>query len=244
MCRGACPSPPHPSLALYSPARPPTFLPFSYLPPLALRDSTSPPLQALQPPPAPTRGTRNVPSEPHPLETSAAAIIQRLEDTGLFFPVRSTEEGGALGRLATAAGFKAMNACCSGLARLLRLATWRDWAHPQPGTGSSGAQEAPLDWDEDWDSACRPVPLRALMDTLYDAAMVLCFWAPRPGKPLGGRWAGRRLGAPAVLMPARAAPSPWQPLCIALRLFSKLGPVAPAGSSRGTVLLLPCLACV
>ncbi|KAL4452575.1 hypothetical protein ABPG75_008237 [Micractinium tetrahymenae] len=163
---------------------------------LVLLDAALACLQALQPPQAPARGAGNAPAEPHPLERPAAEIMRRLEDTELPFAVRSSEEGGAVGKLATAAGFNAINACCSGLARLLRLATWRDWARPRPPPEERAEEEAegalPA-WgaaQEDWGQACRPVQLKAVMDTLYDAAAVLCFWAPRQGKPLGRtQWA-------------------------------------------------------
>lgn len=94
--------------------------------------------------------------------------------------MRSEGDGNAVGRLTTAAGIKALGACCSGLARLLRLATRRaSAADPE----AVRALQIPAERVE---RQSRPVTCHfAAMDTLYDSCAVLCYWAPRPGRQLG-----------------------------------------------------------
>lgn len=67
-------------------------------------------------------GAAPPPPEPHALEVAAARVARRLEDTGLFFAARAFGEAGEELGATTTVGLRAVGACCSLMARLLRLA--------------------------------------------------------------------------------------------------------------------------
>ena len=99
---------------------------------LTLLDAALACLQAQLPPPAAQRGARDVPPDPSALEGAGFAVLRRLEDTGLPYPVRpAAGSDAAQAGQATAAGIRALGACCSALTRLLRLAGRRYHAQPR-----------------------------------------------------------------------------------------------------------------
>lgn len=179
---------------------------------LTLLDAALACQQARLPLAAAGRGARDVQPDPSALEVAGFAVLRRLEDTGLPYPVRpAAGSDAAQAGQATAAGIRALGTCCSALTRLLKLVGRREHAQPAPqGAGSATAAAAAasaaaaaktahgsmfepgLDsifgsiedptWLKQLQTKCRPVQLDTAMDTLFDASAVLTFWAPRPGK--------------------------------------------------------------
>lgn len=163
---------------------------------LILLDAAVACLQALSPAPAAQLGAApSATLQPHPLEAAAAEVFRRLEDTGLPYAARAAGEHGEAIGASTADGIRAVRACCSLAARLLRLATARGARRRAAAAGegdqpSQAASEGDLpSEDEDvpplerWSRLCAPQTLRQVVDTLHDAAAVLSYWVPRPGDP-------------------------------------------------------------